>query len=130
VHDLNTIKRLNFEAFAQSIGKYQAAGKHVLAVYEGMHLTSIETFTDAAEAQVRFDTVNSKRDGQTARLFLPTAAPVPTVGDRRIDGVDFEVRHFPGGFEIGRPQLDAERAFDEQLECMHNRREARGPLFG
>jgi hypothetical protein len=129
VHDLNTIKRLNFEAFAQSIGKYQAAGKHVLAVYEGMHLTSIETFTDAAEAQVRFDTVNSKRDGQTARLFLPTSAPAPAK-NQRIDGVDFEVRHFPGGFEIGRAQVDAERAFDEQLERMHNRREARGPLFG
>jgi hypothetical protein len=75
MHDLNTITRLNAQAFADSIASYRAKGKFVLAKYEGLHLASIETFDDQRAAQVAFDTIAAKRDpsGRTV-LFAPLQA--------------------------------------------------------
>ena len=72
MHDLNTIRRLNFEAFADSIGRYQRQGRWVLATYEGLHLTSIETFSSAEDAaQALVSAQESAPIGNTFRLFKP-----------------------------------------------------------
>ncbi len=75
MNDLNTINRLNAEAFAASIQNYRRQGRWVLAKYEGLHLTSIETFTGQASAQTAFDTeVANQHGGGRAVLFAPLAA--------------------------------------------------------
>ena len=47
MHDLNTINRLNAEAFEAAIKNFQAQGRYVLAKYEGLTLVSIETLGNA-----------------------------------------------------------------------------------
>lgn len=83
MHDLNTINRLNAEAFADSIQHHRRQGRWVLAKYEGLHLASIETFTVQSDAQTAFDTEAIKRDGGgRAVLFTPFPAPADvTLGD-------------------------------------------------
>jgi hypothetical protein len=56
MHDLNTINRLNAEAFSKAITNYRSQGRYVLARYDGLTLMSIETFStvgDAAHALVQ-----------------------------------------------------------------------------
>lgn len=82
MHDLNTIVRRNAEAFAASIQNYRRQNRWVLAKYAGLHLESIETFTDQASAQVAFEA--AMRDPSAARtvLFAPMPAPSDvTLGD-------------------------------------------------
>lgn len=50
MHDLNTINRLNAEAFSKAIDHFRAQGRWVLATYDGLHLLSIETFSTAESA--------------------------------------------------------------------------------
>ena len=72
MHDLNTINRLNYEAFAEGINKHRTAGRHVLAKYAGLHLVSIETFSDQPSAQAAFDAEVEKRSGsERTVLFAP-----------------------------------------------------------
>lgn len=80
MHDLNTITRLNAEAFADSIQHHRRQGRWVLAKYAGLHLESIETFTVQPDAQAAFDAEASKRDASgRAVLFtpFPVSQPVP-----------------------------------------------------
>ena len=72
MNDLNTITRLNAEAFAASIQNYRRQGRWVLAKYAGLHLESIETFLVQSDAQTAFDTEAAKRDASgRAVLFTP-----------------------------------------------------------
>lgn len=50
MHDLNTINRLNAEAFSKSIDNFRTQGRWVLAKYDGLHLMSVETFSTAEDA--------------------------------------------------------------------------------
>ena len=50
MHDLNTINRLNREAFGASVNSYRTKGLWVLAKYDGLHLVSVETFRTEQEA--------------------------------------------------------------------------------
>lgn len=53
MHDLNTINRLNEQAHGHEILQQRSAGKHVVAVYEGLHLarhTAFDRETDAVAA--------------------------------------------------------------------------------
>lgn len=80
MHDLNTISRLNAEAFAESIQNYRRQGRCVLVNYEGLHLVSIETFTAQFDAQEAFDdAVARQHGGARSVLFapLPVSAPAP-----------------------------------------------------
>lgn len=78
MHDLNVINRINAEAFAESIANYRKQGRWVLAKYEGLHLVSIETFTEQQPAQVAFDVeVSAQHGGSRAVLFTP----VPVASD-------------------------------------------------
>lgn len=47
MHDLNTINKLNANAFEAAIKNFRAQGRYVLAKYEGLTLVSIETFTNS-----------------------------------------------------------------------------------
>jgi hypothetical protein len=83
MNDLNTINRLNAEAFADSIHRHRAAGRHVLARYEGLHLVCIETFSDGKAAQHAHElAATASTAGERTVLYAPTgfpaAAPVPT----------------------------------------------------
>jgi len=74
MHDLNTINRLNAEAFAQSIDRFRAQGRWVLAHYDGLHLMSVETFStaeDAAQALI------SAQESAGASDHFKLASPVP-----------------------------------------------------
>lgn len=78
MQDLNTINRLNAEAFAASIQNYRRRGRWVLAKYAGLHLESIETFTVQSDAQAAFDTEAAKRSPDRAVLFTPFPVSEPT----------------------------------------------------
>ena len=72
MHDLNTINRLNIEAFAESITAHRKAGRFVMAQYEGLSLVSIETFSYQNQAQDAFDAaVPLQHGGSRVVLFTP-----------------------------------------------------------
>lgn len=78
MHDLNTINRLNLEAFAEAINAYRAAGRHVLAKYEGAHLMAIETFTEPMLALEAWEKANAaQHGGERNVLYAPTRASEP-----------------------------------------------------
>jgi len=74
MHDLNTINRLNYEAFAGAIEHYRAQGRHVLAKYEGTTLVSIETFSTADEI---VDAHSKQLEANTGQRLV-CYAPLPT----------------------------------------------------
>lgn len=71
MHDLTTINRLNLEAFAESIERYRRQGGYVLAVYAGLSLVSIETFSEQAPAFAAFEAYRDRKDSEHAKLFFP-----------------------------------------------------------
>lgn len=72
MHDLNTINRLNAEAFEKSIRNFQAQGRWVLARYDGLALTSVETFTELTAAQqVLEQRPANSLQGERAAIFAP-----------------------------------------------------------
>ena len=75
MHDLNTINRLNYEAFNASIQNFRAQGRYVLARYEGATLVAIETFSELTHAQwaLEIDPAIANR-GQRAVVFAPLPA--------------------------------------------------------
>lgn len=78
MHDLNTIVRLNAERFAGLIEKYRRQGRHVLAMYCGGTLMSVETFEREDEAQAALErTRRTTIGGDHAKLFFP-APPADT----------------------------------------------------
>lgn len=69
MHDLNTINRLNEEAFGKGIAHQRAAGRYVLAKYEGLHVVSYETFSTADDV---IHAVNEQQQlGTSFRVFTP-----------------------------------------------------------
>lgn len=80
MHDLNTINRLNLEAFAESIARHRANGRHVLAKYEGAHLVAIETFSEPLLALEAWEVADAaQHGGERNVLYAPTQA---AAGDR------------------------------------------------
>jgi hypothetical protein len=72
MHDLNTLNRLNAEAFEKSIRHYQSKGRWVLARYEGLTLVSIETFGELTQAQQALDQAPANAlQGERATIFAP-----------------------------------------------------------
>ncbi len=75
MHDLNTINRLNAEAFADSIDHFRRQGRDVVATYAGLTLMSIETFSDRDEALAAAAKPGESPD-ETRKLFVRFAADV------------------------------------------------------
>lgn len=76
MHDLNTINKLNANAFEAAIKNFQAQGRYVLAQYEGLTLVSIETFGSAdALCDGHLDALekNPPATGTHFKTFPPTA---------------------------------------------------------
>jgi hypothetical protein len=69
MHDLNTINRLNAEAFERAISSFQAQGRFVLARYEGAHLVSIETFSSVNELVDAHNTAHAANPVSTGVHF-------------------------------------------------------------
>lgn len=70
MHDLNTINKLNADAFKRSIDRFRAQGRYVLARYEGLHLVSIETFAELTAAQLIAEGVEPNT-GERAVIYAP-----------------------------------------------------------
>ena len=76
MHDLNTINRLNYENFVRAIQSFQAQGRFVLATYEGLTLTTIESFSSANElvdAHHAAIQANPATTDTSFKCFQPTA---------------------------------------------------------
>ena len=76
MHDLNTINRLNAEAFEAAIKNFQAQGRYVLAKYEGLTLVSIKTFSTSdalRDARLAALEINHPATGTHFKTFPPTA---------------------------------------------------------
>lgn len=73
MHSLETIQRLNAEATEKAIKHYQDQGRWVVAGYAGLHITSLETFTDGAEASAAARREVDSPD-QRFELHQPTPA--------------------------------------------------------
>lgn len=72
MHDLNTIRRLNAERHADSIRDAQAAGKHVVAHYTGLHLLSTQLYDSQADALAAL--ARPCEAGDSRAYFPPTPA--------------------------------------------------------
>ena len=73
MHDLNTINKINFDAFAKSIDAFRANGRFVLAHYEGAHLVGIETFSNADLASdAHYVKVSKAGAGEHYIVMAPT----------------------------------------------------------
>lgn len=90
MHDLHTIHKLNAEAYAQGIENFRKQGRHVLAVYSGLHLMSVETFGTAEEATAALEAIPANC-GDHGKLF----APYPSVAAIVTDTI---TPHTPGAF--------------------------------
>ena len=76
MHALHTIQTLNAETFAPAIENYRAQGRYVVATYTGLHIASIETFTDAKEAVALFEAPVESPDVHR-KIYTPTAERTP-----------------------------------------------------
>jgi hypothetical protein len=71
MHDLNTIAKLNAEAFAEAVENFRRQGRFVIANYSGITLCSIETFTDEGDAMRAFADFRPEDPSNTVRLLFP-----------------------------------------------------------
>ena len=89
MHDLNTINRLNREAHGESIAKWRASGKHVVAIYAGLTLMSAtphDTLRGAAEAVIAEDEADPSR---RIDILTPTAPAALTRDQSEDTGANF-----------------------------------------
>ena len=86
MHDLNTINRLNSEAFSEAVDNFRAQGRYVLAKYDGVTLMSIETFSNTEEAAAAL--VQAQETGGVSerfKLLAPTGTWHGTQRDQSED---------------------------------------------
>ena len=111
MHDLNTINRINYEAFAADIIKQRAAGKHVVARYEGSRLVEFSTFDTRAEAErviAEKDTPESRNAGTKHQLFAATVAATPAPAPTYNDATELALGKAYRTIAIDRPWLSRE----------------------
>ena len=82
MHDLNTINRLNFEAFGDKVAQARAAGKHVLVYYAGLAITHVQTY-DTAE-QVREATGSEELAADVTRRYFAPSVQTPQPDPRPV----------------------------------------------
>lgn len=80
MHDLNTISKLNAEAFGEAVENFRRQGRFVIATYSGLALVSIETFTDEGDAMRTFADFQPEDPSNTVRLLFPCKAGEALVG--------------------------------------------------
>jgi hypothetical protein len=107
MHDLNTIRRLNAEAHAESINTARAAGKHVVAEFAGLHLMTTYAFDDVADALAA---LKAPAEAGDSRAYFP---PVPAHHAARRDQSEDRGQPFTldqlaalGRRSVGDPEAD------------------------
>lgn len=71
MHDLNTISKLNAQAFGEAVENFRRQGRFVIATYSGIALVSIETFTDEGDAMRTFGDKTGEDPSQHFKLLFP-----------------------------------------------------------
>ena len=72
MHDLNTINKLNYDAWASGIGEQQRLGRYVTAEYHGATLVSIYNYGTGGEALTKYAELRARRgESIHAKLFFP-----------------------------------------------------------
>ncbi len=85
MHDLETIRRLNVEAHADRIVELQRKGKHVVALFTGLHLVSHVPYDSAeAAAEAMKRPLNASERLVCYPALLPAPRGVPVF--REVDG--------------------------------------------
>lgn len=79
MNDLNTINRLNTEAWADNIARARAAGKHVLAYKSGLHVTGFIVFSSADEVQLHTTGEGELSPDVTRHYYAPTTPSVESL---------------------------------------------------
>lgn len=77
MQDLNVINKLNNEAVERDIPRQLAAGRTVVAEYNGVTFVGYETFSGdhaEAEAQAKVAELAARRDSSHGKIFRPEAA--------------------------------------------------------
>ena len=72
MHDLNTIRRLNAEAHADSINRVRAKGRFVVADYAGLTLMSYRSFEERPHAEAAL--AEPLEGSEHRKLFEPLPA--------------------------------------------------------
>lgn len=85
MHSLETIARLNAEATEKAIGHYCGLGRWVVAGYTGLHIVSLETFTNEAEALAA---VRAELDSPDQKRVLHPPKPADQVAGQRDQSED------------------------------------------
>lgn len=76
MHDLNTLNRLNADAFNAAPTAARRAGKHVVTVREGLTLASFTQHDTDVEAQGQRVKLQAERaPGRTVQVFGPLDEP-------------------------------------------------------
>jgi len=88
MNDLNTINRLNAEAFGDKVARARAAGKHVLVYKAGVAVTNFIEFDTAQEAQLHATGEGELAVDVTRHYFAPTTPSAdPLLRDQSEDRV-------------------------------------------
>lgn len=86
MHSLETIHRLNAEAFAAEIDKARKAGSYVVAEYAGASLVTIHAFVDPQAAAAKFSELEALAHQSVHAVLLPPTAPARPVALRLVPG--------------------------------------------
>lgn len=70
MNDLPLIAKQNADAVKRAIRLDQVAGKHVVAEYTGLHITSFKAFNDVDKAQAHAGVINAET-GRRAAILPP-----------------------------------------------------------
>ena len=82
MHGLNTIRRLNAGAHADSIATARRAGNWVTARFEGLTLVSTSLHADRQAAEAASDAHANPLTGSTIVVYPPTAAAAAAAASR------------------------------------------------
>lgn len=80
MHSLETIHKLNAEALAKSAQHFADQGRFVVVTYFGLHVASVETFSDQADAFTALNAPLSSPD--VNRKLIPPTPAAQVVGPR------------------------------------------------
>lgn len=72
MHDLNQISKMNAEAYAEAVDNFRRQGRYVIVKMTGLHIASIETFTDEGDALHTFANLVAETPDVHFKLLTPT----------------------------------------------------------
>jgi len=98
VHDLNTINRLNAETLGATAQHLRAQGRWVILRKDGLHFTSVESFSTHQEAMNAYlHQVDKTAISESLSLLAPTTTTPATGLDATVNPELGTVVGTPGG---------------------------------